>query len=150
MPAIASAPLTTTLPDGDGLAALTLDAAIELDQLLQRRSDKKEAVLNLSQKLKTTPGLTGGPESLKSLADPITIEIFSRALRKHSGEPIASYKDLASKIRELTSDIDKLLANTGQPHIQQLLKFCIDLHHEIIQHRRICIDMYRHQSKYRA
>ncbi len=115
--------LRVTDPD---FAFIAASAAAEVDDLIHGRGAMVDNVTRLSQIIGTSVTHGSGQEAaVKTLMDPISSDVFSRAFAASYKYPVSSLDDLAAKASQLSQDLADV--NTKQEMLEVLRDFCVEL-----------------------
>ena len=138
----------------DALSSLALDAAIEVDNLLSKKTADKvkdtEAVRKLAIKLRETAGVPDSVDTFKTLASPTTVNVFSRAVSAYRGKQLESLTELVEDLQELLGVLEQPVDQTDKTQLEHVLGFCLALHKEILLQRADEIEATKTRATYRT
>lgn len=100
---------------------LALKAAIELDNILRGKAPSGEAIVQLAKSLRDTTAGIGVVASMSSLADPMSADLLSRAIKADT------LGDLVSRANEIASSLQAAKAGSEAEGIKDLRDFCLAL-----------------------
>ncbi|MGH7008506.1 MAG: hypothetical protein ACRED7_08890 [Stellaceae bacterium] len=119
-------------PTLEKLAVLSLDAAIELDQLRSGRKFRKEAIDALIERIGLRADGAGSEHILQSLIDPATVNIYSRAVTQLTNVPASTINELAREVSKYVEKFNRDINSIGSDEIVTMRDFCLALHHELL------------------
>lgn len=132
------------------LPFLAARAAIELDNIMLRRSATTEAISALAFVLRSSTELNSSSQC--SLLDPITVETLTDALSETHGKPITTIAMLVEQARALVVSLMKA-SEVGQQDDQRLRElrlFCIALSRITSSHLQANYESSRSQHPHRV
>ena len=119
---------SATLPD---LTNSALDAAMQLDSLIQDQAGDRSALMAFSEKLKNLSSL-GQPEGELTLqCSPYTLDVLSRTLIGVEEKAPGTISDLTTRIEEYAKLLTGELVG-DQRNLERLRAFCVSLHRELV------------------
>ncbi len=107
-------------------AFIAANAAVEVDDIIHGRESTFDNVTRLSDLLKTSV-IHEGPQgaNLRSLMDPVSTDVFSRALSASRQHAVSSLNELATRTEELSEALAKVQDN--EEMLEVLRDFCVAL-----------------------
>ena len=119
-------------PSYEELSQLSLDAAIELDRR-QRGVPVDEGIIeSLIENLGLRTNCIGTGEALRSMVDPRTVDVYSRAVNHLTQSNIGTLDDLANKIRVYLDAFSQDLNTANPESITAMRDFCLAIHRELL------------------
>ena len=128
---IMSGPLPAEAID---VPSLTLDAAIQLDRLQNRKDADLGVIASFGKYLASPSGHTPAA-SLFALSDnPVNVEILSSALYSVEGPPLVNMGELEARVQTLVHDVNDVGAGkvTDEGIVVGLKRFCLSLHRVLL------------------
>jgi hypothetical protein len=122
------------------LSTLSLDAAIELDNLLRREKVDHSKINRLALALETASGFSENQGALKLQADPLTIDVFDKALVSAGGPRYVNIEELGSHLKDLISIMQHADKDLERREIEATKSFCISLHDVLISQLSVSED----------
>ena len=124
------------------LSFVAAQAAIELDNLLLRSSDKQlPAVEKLASYLRDSTAASVGTAERRNLMDPQTIDVVSRAIDAVGDQTVKTIDDLTSEAWRIANELGAAGGGSGKEIIARLRAFCVALSHVAASQRQAVIDM---------
>ncbi len=110
-----------------GFAFLAIQAALEIELLIEGRATGLVHTKELSQQLiysDQDPILNG---SIKNLMDPSTITVLSQIVSEERTEPIKTTEELVSEAASIADRLTEATSNKDQGHLTWARAFCYSL-----------------------
>ncbi len=107
---------------------LAIEAANELDELVEGRHSSLESVARLAEILKRSFRLDQAGGRHQSFVDSGTVAVFSQAIDgSAAGERISSIDDLVARAVEIVDALEKSAAGNEGQSLKKMRDFCIAL-----------------------
>ena len=124
------------------LSFIASQAAIELDNLLLRKSSKFTAVAQLAKYLRgSSNGVSGSNPSFNTM-DPQTIDVVSRAIDASGEDSIKTLEDLRNHAGRLATELTDMKGSSEDGVIERLRSFCVSLSQVATAQRQTIMDMH--------
>jgi hypothetical protein len=126
------------LPSYEELSVLSLDAAIELDQIRRGDSDiphlgeASTATGRLIDNLGFRSKSLGTVEAFQRLADPRTVDIYNRAVFHLTKIHTNTMEELASAVQKYIVTFVQNAGPRNSADLAQMRDFCLALHRELL------------------
>ena len=105
---------------------IAANAALEVDNLINGRRGEVPNLKKLSELLKNAAFRTEqSTKQLKNIMDPVSVDVFQRALFESHNCHLASIQDLAAKAAEVASELES--APTKEDMLDIIKRFCLEL-----------------------
>lgn len=118
-------------PSYEELSVLSLDAAIELDQLQRGEPSDTEVIRSLVYKLGLNP-LVGSVDALSRLVDPKTVDIYNRTISRLADNPLNTLDQLAERVRSYSEVFARDIGSADRADVEAMRDFCLALHRELL------------------
>lgn len=119
-------------PSLEELSVLSLDAAIELDQLRSGRGIRKEVIDSLIARIGLHADGAGTVDALQRLIDPATVDIYNRAVSHLTNVTANTIDELATEIRKYVEKFNRDITLVGPEDLLTMRNFCLALHRELL------------------
>jgi len=117
------------------LTSLSLDAALQLDRLAQKKTADLATISAFGQRMSSSEGLPGSARPFSFQENPVNIDILNSALYRSEGPTLVNISDLEARLNDLLSKINEVAAGRDKDEgtLSSLKRFCLALHTALLE-----------------
>lgn len=120
------------LPSLSDLSSVALDAAIQLDRVLQGRPADEAPLKKLSGSLRGASEVPVGGTALSLHYNPAALGVLSRAVERTENRTFPSVTDLARELAQFVEMLSWSPRDWSKETVTRSLTFCLSLHRELV------------------
>jgi hypothetical protein len=132
MTSIPSGQTAHSVPSLSNLSSVALDAAIQLDRILQGRAADEAPLKKLSERLRGASELPAGGTALSLHYNPAALGVLNRAVERSEQRILNTVTDLAHEIAQFVDLLGRDTSGCDKGKIKKSLSFCLSLHSELV------------------
>jgi hypothetical protein len=132
MISMSSGPMAHSTPSLSDLSSVALDAAIQLDRILQGRAADEAPLKKLSDRLRGASELPTGGTALSLHYNPAALGVLSRAVERSEQRTLNTVTDLAHEMAQFVELLARDTSGGDKEKLEKSLSFCLSLHSELV------------------
>lgn len=123
-------------PFDPNLPFLAASAAIAIDNRLIGQDSDLKALASLAQRLRALAVGNDDDVRRNAFAEPVTVDVFNRAILSTGTEPIPSLQSLIERSRQIVGDLEAAETSEEEALLIRAKKFCVALSKTLTEYHR--------------